>query len=113
MTQDTTTPKQPTIDWKDPEQRRDYFRQKSRERYQRHKEKCRAQVDAWQEKNPDAVKQAFKRYYENNREAHLAKMAEYHRLNRDKLREQERVRYAKRKAEKAKLAAEQQAVDNQ
>lgn len=109
----STTPNQTKYVWSDPDQRRDYLRQKSREHYARHKEKCRTHADLWQEKHPDAVKAAFKRYYEKNKEAHLAKMAEYHRVNRDKLREQARARRAKKKAEKEKLAAEQQAVDNQ
>ena len=110
MTQDTTPKKK--IDWNDPEQRRAYHRERSREFYKRNKERLRAQTDKWQEKHPDAVKEAFKRYYEKNKEAHLAKMAEYHRIHRDKLREQERARRARRKLEKQRLA-EQQAVDQQ
>ena len=74
------TEKKTKIDWNDPEQRRAYHRERSREFYKRNKERLRAQTDKWQEKHPDAVKEAFKRYYEKNKEAHLAKMAEYHRI---------------------------------
>lgn len=71
--------------------------------YQRNREKCIAQANAYREKHKEKYQQYWKTYYEKKKQQILEQRKEYARKNKDKIYQRNRTvyypkNYAKRKA---------------
>ena len=66
----------------------------SQESYKNHREERLADIEAWQGRNPEKMREASKRYYETHTEACRARANAYHELHREEINQKAREKKA-------------------